>query len=224
MQGQIRVGHFLNIQTNSIVASLIVSQVAPDVTAENAATLGPYVQHVWAHHAADPQISEDAKEILLELFRQPKGLVALYPSLSVTLHNALYNPDKLPDMIDACMDLMRMVASTVYETADPNTPQAQTLITNLIQDLYPAISSILLTTKDNSLLRTGAECVAVLVRYTQCITPAHLQSATQLVHRLLEHDNEPVSSRAGSLVTQLITAWATQLAPILPEMLLKVTI
>ena len=192
------------------------------MTAEHTAVLGPYVQHVWAHHAADPQITDDAKDILLELFRRPKGFIALYPSFSVTLHNALYNPDKLPDMLDACMELLRMVASTVYDAADPNTAQAQTLVHNLIQDLYPALTPLLLTTKDDSLLRTGADCVAVLVRYTQCMTPAHLQAATQLAQRLLDHENELVSRHAGSLVTHLITAWATQLATMLPEMLLKV--
>lgn len=180
------------------------------------------MQHVWAHHAADPQITEDAKEILLELFKKPQGLIAVYPSLSLTLHNALYNPDKLPDMLDASMDLLRMVASMVYDAADPNTAQAQTLINNLIQDLYAPISSLLLTTPDDSLLRTGADCVAVLVRYTQCMTPERLQAAVQIAQRLLDHQNETVQGHAGALITQLITAWATQLASILPEMLLKV--
>lgn len=193
------------------------------MTVDLAATLGPFVQHVWAHHAADPQLTEDAKEILLELFQVPKGLIAIYPTLSVTLHNVLYNPTKLPEMVDASMDLLRMVASTIYDAADSNTAQAQGLVHSLIQDLLPPLFSLLLAADtEDVVLRTAADCLAVLIRYTQCVTPAHLESSIKVVEKLIDYKSEPVQRRAGELVTRLIGSFAPQLTSVLPQLLLKV--
>lgn len=157
----------------------------------------------------------------MELFKYPKGLVAIYPTLSITLHNTFYHPDKLVDMLEAAIDILRLIASITYDPADPSAAQAQSHIHSLIEDLLPPLFNLLLGDTEDLTVRSGSECLSVLIRYTQCVTQAHLESTFKVVHKLFSSKSEIVQRRACELVSRLAAVYP-QINSALPELLQKV--
>jgi len=185
------------------------------VAGQYAGTIAPYVLHVWAHHSNDPQLTENVKDIIKAFAQNPQGFASMYPSLQPTLSDVLKSPEKLPNMVEAAVDIF-WVAITVRSDVDP-VPKMQS---NLVEDLGPHLVELLLKTEDTSLLKSGADCLTAIVRRLGAQLGSRIPQIAQIAARLLDPTlSDLTSASAGPLVTSLVTLVADQLGPALPELL-----
>ncbi|KAG0235968.1 hypothetical protein BGW42_004423 [Actinomortierella wolfii] len=203
---------------------ITASKIDEKTTAEYESLLGPLILETWVKFPADHLISADIMDLFDTLAASPH----IHPALNARAMPALVNviSTENPDnaSISSAIDLVKGLLKGASSPLPPH----------YVDQFFPAVMAVLLTTDDRDILQSGQELLTIAIQkdVAQIANWRDVSSGKtgldliiQFIAKLLDpSQTESAALFVGDLIAKLIKKGGDLIAPVIPEILNAVTL